>query len=220
MRRFKLAAVFEPSQTSNSHASREAFPCESNALSMGLLLFTDHDGAPTRFCRVLTTGRAALFPALAPAGRWTNRDAHAARRPWLSRRSTRTEIRETKPLAEREWRDQELLIVRCRERTSPHAGLVRSVHERVVSGRHCPPVAAETYDFFMNLMSRISNIKRVRTGFPPHNAGFMASTGHKLPLPARHGRAFYDRVCVMPAAFARTEETFSRRYDMVRVTFV
>ena len=62
-RRFKLPAVLEPPPFSNSHASRDAIPCESNALGMKLRLFTNPGNAPmlaTRQLIVATTSETVI----------------------------------------------------------------------------------------------------------------------------------------------------------------
>jgi hypothetical protein len=74
-RRFKLPAVLEPPPFSNSHASRDAIPWESNALGMELRLFTNPGNAPTRFCRVLTTAAGSFFWGRRAGKRAEDRDA-------------------------------------------------------------------------------------------------------------------------------------------------
>lgn len=76
-RRFKLPAVLEPPPFSNSHASRDAIPCESNALGMKLRLFTNPGNAPRRFCRVLTTAAGSFFRGRRGGKRREDRDASA-----------------------------------------------------------------------------------------------------------------------------------------------
>ena len=86
-------------------------------------------------------------------------------------------------LPQRTMRTEKPLFVQRSGAIALRHGLPDFEPQRVVKGRHRPPIAAEIYDLFMNLMSRISNINSVRASFLRHNAGFMASLSHKL-LPA------------------------------------